>query len=169
MDLSEELLEVLQECEQEEDVVEVADRETILSIQDPAEIGPDEYLVFFDYAKANIYNILTSRVKTKIPDRITVEEMAKDAISLAIATYDIEKAREKNATFRTHLGWKAMQVVTDFARAFKKAGLNELNTADEEFKRSLEDNKIQTDIYSEKIDSENIETNEFHDTDKIAF
>jgi hypothetical protein len=55
-------------------------REEVLSIQDPSEIGPDEYMIFLDYSIANIYKILRTKIKTKIPESSTINDMAKEAI-----------------------------------------------------------------------------------------
>ena len=41
-------------------------REEILAIQDITEIGADEYLIFLDYSIANIYQIISTKIKIKI-------------------------------------------------------------------------------------------------------
>lgn len=141
-------------------------KEDILSIQDITEIGADEYLVFLDYTIANIYEIMTSQIKIKKPNRETVEEIAKDTISFAISTYDIEKAKKAGAAFRTHLGWKAKQKVTEFARAYKKSLNNELNTSDDEFAASLEANTLKTDIHGNADFEVDTDMPDYHRTDK---
>ena len=123
-------------------------------------------MVFLDYSLANIYNILRTRIKTKIPDKVTISEMARESISLAIATYDLEKAIETKAAFRTHLGWKNMQVVTDFARALKKATANDLNTSDSEFADSLEENRLKSDIDGKDDFEIDVDMPEFHRSEK---
>jgi len=90
---------------------------------DSTEMGIDEYLIFLNYTTEIIYNILRTRIKTKILDVLTIKEMEKDVISTSIYTSDIEIIQEKKAMFRTHLGWQAMQVVIDYARALKKVSI----------------------------------------------
>lgn len=96
-------------------------REEVLAIKDVTEIGADEYVIFLDYTIANLYQIMTSEIKIKKTDRATVEEMAKESISYAIQTYNIEKAEDANGTFKTHLGWKARARVTTYIRDLVKA------------------------------------------------
>jgi len=143
-------------------------REEILSIQDIAEIGADEYMVFLDYAIANIYGIMSSKIKIKKPNRETVEELAKETISFAIETYDLDKAKEAGASFRTHLGWKAKQKVTDFAREYKKALQNELNTNDDEFATALEENTLKADIEGNTDFLGDADMPDYHRTDKTV-
>ena len=152
----------------EKNELEQDERERILSIQDISEIGPDEYLVFVNYSIAQIHSILRTKIKAKIPDNEKIKEMASDAIGLAITTYDLEKAIESKAAFRTHLGWKAMQVVTDYAREFEKASRNELNTSDDDFASSLEENKIQSDIDGNIDVDKDVDMMEHHNSDKTA-
>jgi len=158
--------EVLSEEELIVKELSVDKREEILSIQDPSLIGLEEYAVFLNYAIANIFKILRTQVKTKIPDSVTIKEMGKEAISLAIYTYDIDKAIESKAAFRTHLGWKAKQVVTDYARALKKASKNELNTEDEAFKKHLEDNVLTADAQGNETLEQDIDMPEYQETEK---
>jgi len=144
-------------------------KEYALSIQDPSLIGPDEYVILLDYSMANIYSVLRNQIKTKIPDQVTIKEMAKEAISLTIATYDMEIAIEKNATIRTHLGWKVKQVVTDYARALSKANANELNTSNEDMASALIENTLQSDIDGNSSQEHDVDMAEHHDSQKFNF
>lgn len=141
-------------------------REEVLALQDISEIGADEYLIFYDYAIANIYTIMSKSIKVKKPNRATIEEMAKETISEAIKSYDIEEAIKKSSTFRTYLYWKAKAAVTKYVRELVKASKNQLNTGDEEFASALESNVIQADSEG-NIDLDNdIDMPDYHRTDK---
>lgn len=156
------------ESDLEQNEIDKDEREKILSIQDTKEIGADEYLVFVNYSIAQIHHILRTKVRAKVPDNEKIKDMANDAISLAITTYDLEKAKEAGAAFRTHLGWKAMQVVTDYARDFEKASRNELNTDNDELASSLEENKIKANIDGAFDEEKDVDMVEHHDTQKSA-
>lgn len=144
-------------------------REKMLSIQDISDIGPDEYSAFIDYTIAQIHNILRTQIRTKIPDNYTIKEMAQEAVSLAVVTYDLGKAIEANATIRTHLGWKAKQIVKTYARDLEKASKNELNTDDGEFKDSLEENVLKTDSSGELDQNLDVDMPELHQSQKSTY
>lgn len=123
-------------CETEEQEI---DREQVLSLQDVSQIGADEYMILIDYAIANIYNVLNTTIKTKMPQNHEVKEMASDVVSLAVSSFDSKIAKEKDSTIRTYIGWKVRQVVKDYARAVAKSTKNILNNSDDDKKNYLSD------------------------------
>lgn len=160
------LLDEVSEEDQASEEFLKAHREKVLSIVDPAEIGADEYEVFLDYTVINIINIMSSQIRTKVPDKHTLHNLARETISTTIATYDLEIAKEKNSSFRTHLIWKARQRVTDYVRAFVKASKNELNTSDKDFAASLEENVLKANQDGTADGNLDVDMLESHSTDK---
>lgn len=148
------------------DEMEKERREEILSLTDPAQMGAEEYEVFVNYARANLYTVMRTKIKMKVPDREKVDEMAQDAISKAIMTYDKEKAAQSGAAFRTHLGWQIRAIVTDYVRALKKSYANELDATDEEKKEWLESSLVQSDSQGNQTTFEEYSIPEYQNTDK---
>ncbi len=143
-------------------------REEVLSIRDVSLIGAEEYMIFLDYAIANLYEVMSNKIKVKKPGRTTIEEMAKEVISIAISTYDIEKATKANSTFRTHVGWKTQQVVTDYIRALVKANKNELNVNDNESAQKDESNLLKSDSEGNADQDVNADMPEYHRSDRAS-
>ena len=52
-------------------------REEILSLTDPAQMGAEEYEVFVNYARANLYTVMRTKIKMKVPDREKVDRWHK--------------------------------------------------------------------------------------------
>lgn len=116
--------------------IEIADdkREQILSKMDVKEMTQEEYVVFMDYGIANAVSLL-HKASGRVPERSVILDLVTVALSHAIVTFNVDIAREKKASFRTHYGWKIREAVTTYFRDLEKGRKNVLaDTGDEDGK-----------------------------------